>query len=121
MKPCVQFVNLDEAKRNDRWRLLTGPIGSAAPSFVRQALYLYDTHLSAGGIIELPSVAGFDRWLYVFHGAVSVGQQEASTHTALVIGADETALNVKARAESDLVVFLVDRNAKLSREGTISG
>ncbi len=66
-------------------------------------------------------MAGFDRWLYVFRGAVTVGQQKAGTHTALVISADETALNVKAAAESDLVVFLVDRNAKLSREGTISG
>ena len=47
MEPGVQFIDLDEAERNDHWRLLTGPTGSAAPSFVRQAIYLYDTHLSA--------------------------------------------------------------------------
>jgi redox-sensitive bicupin YhaK (pirin superfamily) len=121
MEPGVQFIDLDEAKRNDQWRLLTGPIGSAAPSFVRQAVYLYDAHLSAGGSIDLPSKAGFDRWLYVFRGAVSAGQREAGTHTALMIGADETALNVTATMESDLVVFLVDRAAKFSREGTMSG
>jgi len=121
MEPGVQFIELDEAKRNDQWRLLTGPMGSAAPSFVRQAVYLYDTHLLAGGNIDLPSVAGSDRWLYVFRGAVSVGQQEAQTHTALMIGADETAPTVTATTDSDLVVFLVDRNASFSREGTMSG
>jgi redox-sensitive bicupin YhaK (pirin superfamily) len=120
MESGVQFVDLDEAKRDDQWRLLTGPIGSTAPSFVRQAVYL-DVHLSAGESIDLPSMPGFDRWLYTFHGKVSVGQQEAGTHTAVVIGANETALNVTASMESDLVVFLVDRNAKFSREGTMSG
>jgi redox-sensitive bicupin YhaK (pirin superfamily) len=99
---------------------LTGPIGSAAPSFVRQAVYLYDTHLPVGGSIDLPSMAGFDRWLYVFRGAVTVGQQEATTHTALMIGANETT-SVTATVESDLVLYLIDRNAPFSRDGTISG
>lgn len=121
MEPGVQFIDLDEADRNDQWRLLTGPMGSAAPSFVRQAVYLYDTLLSAGGTIDLPSMPGFDRWLYVFRGAVSVGEQGAGTHAALMIGADETALNATATVESDLVVFLVDREALFSREGTMSG
>jgi len=50
-----------------------------------------------------------------------VGQQEAATHTAVMIGADETALPVTATMDSDVVVFLVDRSANFSREGTISG
>ncbi|WOS63050.1 pirin family protein [Sinorhizobium fredii] len=63
MEPDVQFIGLDEAERLNQWRLLTGPVGSGAPSFVRQAIYLYDTHVSAGVSIELPLVPGFDRWL----------------------------------------------------------
>lgn len=121
MKPDVQFVALDEAARLDRWRLLAGPVGSVAPSFVRQAIYLYDAHLSAGGSIDLPTVPGFDRWLYVFRGAVSVGDEQAEMHTALTIGADETALDVTAIRETDLVLFLVDRQAAFSRAGTMSG
>ncbi|MQB40791.1 pirin family protein [Rhizobium sp. ICMP 5592] len=121
MKPGVQFVSLDEATRTDQWRLLTGPAGSTAPSFVRQAIYLYDTHLPAGKSIGLPSMPGFDRWLYVFRGSVLVGHQEAGTHTALTIGADEAALDVTATANTDLVLFLIDRRARFSREGTISG
>jgi redox-sensitive bicupin YhaK (pirin superfamily) len=121
MEPDVQFVGLDEAARLDRWRLLAGPVGSAAPSFVRQAIYLYDTHLSAGRSINLPTVPGFDRWLYVFRGAVSVGDEQAETHTALTIGADETAFDVTAIREADLILFLVDRQAAFSRAGTMSG
>jgi len=117
----VQFVSLDKTESIDRWRLLAGPVGSAAPSFVRQAIYLYDTHLSAGGSIDLPTVPGFDRWLYVFRGAVSVGDKQAETHTALTISADQTALEVTASREADLVLFLVNRQASFSRAGTMSG
>lgn len=121
MAPSVQFVSLDKTESTDRWRLLAGPIGSAAPSFVRQAIYLYDTHLSAGESIGLPIIPGFDRWLYVFRGAVSVGNELAETHTALTISADKTALDVMASREADLVLFLVDRQAPFSRAGTMSG
>jgi redox-sensitive bicupin YhaK (pirin superfamily) len=48
LDPDVQFVELDEAQRDSRWRLLTGPVGSTAPTFVRQVVYLYDTHVSDG-------------------------------------------------------------------------
>jgi hypothetical protein len=41
-----------------------------------------------------------------------VGQQETETHTALIIGADEAALEATAAIDSDLVVFLVDRNRR---------
>lgn len=105
----------------DHWRLLAGPRGSAAPGFVRQAVYLYDTHLSAGASIDLPAMPGFDRWLYVFRGAVSVGNEQAETHTALAISADTTAIEVTAIREADLVLFLVDRQAPFSRAGTLSG
>jgi redox-sensitive bicupin YhaK (pirin superfamily) len=121
LEPGVQFIDLDEAERFNRWRLLTGPLGSGAPSFVRQAIYLYDTHLPAGASLGLPTVQGFDRWLYVFRGTVSVGDKQAETHTALLIDAAQTALEVTASREADLVLFLVDRQTPFSRAGTMSG
>jgi redox-sensitive bicupin YhaK (pirin superfamily) len=121
LEPGIQFVDLDTTESIDRWRLLSGPVGSAAPSFVRQAVYLYDAHLAAGASLDLPTVSGFDRWLYVFRGAVSVGGKQAETHTALTIRDDETGLDVTATRETDLVLFLVDRRAVFSRAGTLSG
>ncbi|SFH80326.1 pirin family protein [Bradyrhizobium sp. cf659] len=121
LEPNVQFVALNEAGRNDQWRLLTGPDGSDAPTFVRQAIYLYDTHLPAGRSTELPSKRGFDRWLYVFRGSVLAGEHKAGKHTALMFASCGASPKVKASEDTDLVVFLVDRNARYSREGTISG
>ncbi len=121
MDAGVQFVSLDKTESMNRWRLLAGPVGSAAPSFVRQAIYLYDAHLSAGASIGLPTGSGFDRWLYVFRGAVSVAHEQAETHTALAISADQTTFEVTASQEADLVLFLVDRLAPFSRAGTMSG
>jgi redox-sensitive bicupin YhaK (pirin superfamily) len=120
-EPNVQFVALDEVERNDQWRLLTGPEGSGAPTFVRQAVYLYDTHLPAGRSIDLPSKPGFDRWLYVFRGNIGAGEQEAGKHTALMFADDGNSPRVDANEDADLVLFLVDRNARFSRGGTISG
>ncbi len=51
MEPDIQFVGLDESARIDRWRLLAGPIGSAAPSFVCQAISLYSHSIVPGGLL----------------------------------------------------------------------
>jgi redox-sensitive bicupin YhaK (pirin superfamily) len=120
-EPDVQFVALNEVERNDQWRLLTGPEGSGAPTFVRQAVYLYDTHLPAGRSTDLPSKPGFDRWLYVFRGSVVAGEHKAGKHTALMFAGNGASPKVDANEDADLVLFLVDRNARFSRGGTISG
>ena len=51
---------------------------------------------------------------------MSVAIPATETHTALAISAD-TALDVTASREADLVLFLVDRQAPFSRAGTLSG
>lgn len=121
MKPEVQFVELTEAERNGQWRLLTGPVGSDAPTFVRQQVYLYDRHLAAGETVILPAREGFDRWFYVFDGNVTAGKQDVDKFTALMVGDSEQQFEVTANVASDVVVFLVDRNAAYSRDGTMSG
>ncbi|WP_049823195.1 pirin family protein [Bradyrhizobium sp. WSM2254] len=121
LEPNVQFVALDEARRNDQWRLLTGPLGADAPTFVRQAVYLYDAYLPAGRSIDLPSKPSFDRWLYVFRGNIVAGEHKAGRHTALLFAGDGASPKVEASEDTDLVVFLVDRTARFSRGGTISG
>jgi len=120
MKPDVQFVDLVETDRSGHWRLLTGPEGSDAPTAVRQAVYLYDTHLAAGATINVPTRPGFDRWLYVFDGSVSTGGHVADKHDALIVGADGNPATVNAALDSELVVFLVNRNTRFSRQGTMS-
>lgn len=121
LDPDVQFVELDAKERDGRWRLLTGPVGSGAPTSVRQAIYLYDAHLSTGSSIDLPLKEGFDRWFYVFAGEVAVGGQTLGKYDALMVGEGQTVTGVTAVKQSDVVVFLVDRSNKFSRSGTMSG
>jgi hypothetical protein len=71
--------------------------------------------------VSLDKTESIDRWLYVFRGAISVGNEQAEAHTALTIGTDEAGLVVTASREADLVLFLVDRQAPFSRAGTMSG
>ncbi|MET4208790.1 pirin family protein [Bradyrhizobium sp. LA2.1] len=120
-EPNVQFVELDEAARKDKWRLLTGPEGSDVSTFVRQAIYLYDIHLPAGRSTELPSKPGFDRWLYVFRGSIVADGHKADKHTALMFAGDRASPRLEASEDADLIVFLVDRDSRYSRGGTISG
>lgn len=121
LDPEVHFLDLDNDERVNRWRLLTGPIGSDAPTHVRQQIYLYDAHLSAGSELQLPSRPGFDGWFYVFAGAVTVGDHAAETHTALTVSRELGSAPLTARTDSDVVFFLVDRSAPFSLAGTISG
>jgi hypothetical protein len=81
-----------------------GAVGSAAPRFVRQPIYFYDTHLSAGQSIALPTAPGFD-WLYFFCGAVSIADMQAGMHMAFTISADQTMFEVTASLEVDLSPF----------------
>ena len=70
--------------------------------------------------VSLDKTESIDRWLYVFRGAISVGNEQAEAHTALTISADQTKFKVKASQEADLILFLVDRQAPFSRAGTMS-
>lgn len=121
LEPGVQFLELDNEQRQGRWRLLTGPIGSEAPTHVRQAVYLYDAHVTVDSELDLPSKSGFDGWLYVFSGRVTVGDHSVDKNAALTISQDVGAVRLTADADSDVVFFLVDRCAPFSLAGTISG
>jgi quercetin 2,3-dioxygenase len=75
-----------------------------------------------GGRNHRPPVRGGIRWLALrLSRRGESGPQQAGTHTALMIDAEETTLEVMATMDTDLVLFLIDRGAKFSREGTMSG
>jgi quercetin 2,3-dioxygenase len=120
LTPGVQFVDLVETYSLNRWRLLSGPEGSGAPTTVRQTLKLHDVRLEAGRSLALPEQAGFDAWLYVFAGDVTINGVRLATNDAVAI-TGQNGLTLTAEATSDLVLFLVDRSAPASRAGTLSG
>jgi quercetin 2,3-dioxygenase len=120
LPPGVRFHDLGGAYSINRWRLLAGPEGSGAPGMVRQQALLHDVRLEAGRSLALPALPGFDGWLYVFDGSVMLDGRAMQAHDAMAL-IDHGQATVTAAADSDLVLFLIDRKAPASRAGTLSG
>jgi quercetin 2,3-dioxygenase len=120
LTPGVQFVDLAETYSLNRWRLLSGPEGSGALTTIRQTLMLHDVRLEAGRPLALLEQAGLDAWLYVFGGQVTLGDMPLATNDAVAIMGQQS-LTLHADTTSDLVLFLIDRTAPVSRAGTLGG
>jgi quercetin 2,3-dioxygenase len=121
MPPGVQFHDLKTTRHTGGWRLLAGFQGSNAPTLVRQRLVLLDQALPAGESAVVPVRNGFDTWLYVFNGAVNVGDKTYKRGDAVAATDQDKMPDLLAIADSDLVLFQVDRKAPFSRAGTLSG
>lgn len=116
----VQFVDRPEPIRDGRWHLLGSPESAEAPLSIRQEVSVHDALLLSGQSLEVPMVPGLTPWLYVVDGAIQVGSErlgkgDAVTHLDAVMPA------IQAEADSTLILFLVNREARASRNGTISG
>jgi quercetin 2,3-dioxygenase len=120
LAPGVQFHELGQTYSPNHWRLLAGPEDAGAVGVVRQQILLHDVRLEAGQSLPLPMKPGFDGWLYVFDGSVTLDGQAIQAHDATAL-IDHPQATVTATTTSDLVLFLVDRNAPASRAGTLSG
>jgi redox-sensitive bicupin YhaK (pirin superfamily) len=102
----------------DTWRQLFGPEDGDAPLSVRNAVECYDCRLGADTTVTLPTKAGWDTYLYVFEGAVEVGDATVGyTESALVTGDGD--VPVTATEDAVLVAFRIDPDAPVTRQGTI--
>ena len=119
LEPGIQHDPVPEPTPN-AWRHLFGPEGSDAPLSVRNDVHFYDCRLDAGETVSLPSRPGRDAYVYVFDGAVTVGDGEARighTESALLTGDGDVSLT--ADEDSVVVAFRIDPDAAITRQGTI--
>jgi redox-sensitive bicupin YhaK (pirin superfamily) len=119
LDPEIQHEPIPDASRNE-WRHLFGPDGGDAPLSVRNEARCHDCRLDADATVTLPTRPGWDTYLYVFEGAVTVGAEGAEvgyTESALVTGDGD--VPVTATEDSVLVAFGVDPDAPVTRQGTI--
>jgi redox-sensitive bicupin YhaK (pirin superfamily) len=119
LEPDIQHEPIPDPVPGE-WRHLFGPEGTDAPLYVRNAVDLFDCRLAAGASAPLPVVAGRDTYLYVFEGAVTVGEHDVGfTESALVTDPREGELTVTASEDAVLVAFCVDPDAPVTRQGTV--
>jgi redox-sensitive bicupin YhaK (pirin superfamily) len=119
LEPGIQHEPIPDPTPNE-WRYLFGPENGDAPLSVRNDVTCYDCRLDADATVELPAWAGWDTYLYVFEGSVTIGDGTTSvgyTESALVTG--EGPVSVTATEASTLVAFCIDPDAPVTRQGTI--
>ena len=123
LEPAIQHEAISVSVPNE-WRHLFGPEGTDAPLSVRNDVDFYDCRLDASGTVTLPSRPGCHTYLYVFEGAVHIGEVSVgSTESALVTDdgdlTDNGDMAVTATEDSTLVAFVINPTAQITRQGTI--
>lgn len=117
LEPGIQHGPIPDAVPNE-WRHLVGPEDGDAPLYVRNDIHFYDCRLDARVTVTLPSQPGRDTYLYVFDGAVSIGDASIGyTESALVPATGDVALT--ATEDSTIVAFSINPDAPITRQGTI--
>ena len=117
LEPKLQHLPLGE-RPEDRWRYLTGPEGSEAPTYVRNDIMLFDGQLAKATDLALPEHPGWDTFAIVLSGLVKWKEQTLGTgESALCKG--EPGGRIEAQEDSLVVVFLINPNANLTYGGTI--
>lgn len=122
LDPEIQHGPIPPPVPNE-WRHLFRPDGSdeaATPFTVRNDVHLFDVRLDARASVALPSIPGWDAYLYLFTGSVAVADVTlGEAETALLTGAAAVGRTVTASEPSLLVAFLIDPNATVTRSGTV--
>ena len=117
LEPGIQHEPIPNPVAGE-WRHLFGPEDGDAPLSVRNSVDCYDCRLEADASVALPSRPGWDTYLYVFEGAVEVGEEHVGyTESALVTGGSD--VPVTATEASTVVAFCIDPDAPVTRQGTI--
>jgi quercetin 2,3-dioxygenase len=121
LSPMVQFHPFEDlASSAGAWRLISGPTGSTAPLHLRNQVWVHDSAVRGGDTIELPSAEGHTRWLHLFSGSGSLGQQSMTAGDSAIIE-NELSCSFEATEDSVLVLFTVNRTAPYTRRGSLSG
>lgn len=118
LEPLIQFHEKTDSNRD--WYVMVAPEGSKAPLHVRQNVYILDAHPKQGDRLEIPGYRGFQPFLYVMDGEIHVEGQSFKKLEALT-DLEKPIPPITAVTDSTIVLFLVDMNASMSMEGTISG
>ncbi len=119
LPPRVQFHDFEQSHSENGWRLVAGPRSSGAPLIFRSAVKLFDQRLTSRST-RLPDLEGDTGFLYVLSGSVMVtGGETLETGDGLVLEGE--APELRRGTTADLVLFVLNRNARFTRAGAFSG
>lgn len=121
LEPQVQFHNFEEIFSLGTWRPVAGKGGNFPLKF-RSDTWLYDMRMKKEDKQTLPAlpIENASLLLYVFEGEVSINNGDIlKTGESLFIQREQP--EFKALIESDVVLFITDKNSVYSEAGIYSG
>lgn len=116
LPPNVQFYEFAEPYSINKWRLIGGNEHSTAPLKINSEIAVYDIRVE-NGKVPLPPLDNRTGYLYVFDGTVSIPEEQLSLSKGDALLIEDAALSVEAGAAADLVYFVLDKQAPVSRNG----
>ncbi len=105
----IQLLERAEGTEQNVWTLLAGPDMSAAPMTLDQDILIYDARLEKGHALPAPALDGYEAWITVLDGVISIAEQRFGKGDAVSAVAGNALL--KAEREARLVCFLVKADA----------
>jgi redox-sensitive bicupin YhaK (pirin superfamily) len=117
LEPHIQHGPIAPAPEN-AWRHLFGPEGGGAPFFVRNMIDFYDARFAAGTRREFPTIPGRHLYFYVFTGKIAAGRKTFGEAEQGLWTSDRP-LQLEAVEPTQIVAFLIDPTATVTRVGTI--
>jgi len=118
LPPNIQFH--EKPLSNGNWYLMAGPNGSKAPLIIRQSVYIFDAHPIAEQTLKIPAYENLKPFLYVMQGNITIGDLTLGKYEA-VTDLDQNLPHITANTDATVVLFLVDMDASMTLDGTISG
>ncbi|MFC4102425.1 pirin family protein [Paenibacillus xanthanilyticus] len=121
LPPGVQFYARPADYANGTWQFIAGPEGSGAPLIFRNQVMMYDIHAREGEELRIPEAEGMSPFVYIMRGSVEVEGHALAKGDGFIVDDDDAPPILRTDSPVIIVVFLVDRKAKASTSGTISG
>lgn len=117
LKPDIQFLELDDVRSLNQWRLIAGHERSDAPLRFRSDVKFYDLHLTDGSSVQTPDLNGNLGLMYVFKGQAVIEHHEETIKEGDSVLIRGESLTIKGTEDSDLVFFELDETAPYTRNG----
>ncbi len=121
LKPQVQFHDFIEVYSLNQWRKVAGK-DDEYPLKIRSNTWIQDMRIEKGEIKKLPQTIESNNicLLYVFDGSILLNNKIELTKGESILIENED-IDFEALNNSDLVLFITDKNAEFSDKGMFSG
>jgi hypothetical protein len=119
LEPMAQFHDIGDERSANAWRLLVAPEG--ATFGVRAQAWVRDAHLDATRELALPPLPtpSSVNLLFVYEGEVRLG--DLTIHAGELYYLGDTAGEIEAVEDAELVLFTTDTSAPVFKGGMFSG